>query len=489
LIRRLTFLLALFAGLFPAALHASVTIYYDDPDGSGNGLRHANMLYHLVAHFDPEVQTADVTTYRTGDLARASHAIYLGSQGHTLPDDFLLDVALSGARVLWIGANFGQLFNAIGEEHDYGFSLTGWTLGATFDRLEFRGRVLERKAGRSFFTTVVHGLPHIYSMVSSSSEPGKRFPHFLCAGSLCYLAENPLPFTGIDDRPLLLADLLHEFFETGSEKNLRAMVRFEDLAPGVTDSQRLKKIGLTLFERGIPFSLGVIPVFTDPEGLYGPRGRTWRLSDDPDFVDAIRLLTGLGATLIMHGYTHQHDQGISRVDWEFTLGFDNVPIPADSAFRTRQRIRLGLAEFAAHGFRPRIWETPHYSASHGDYQIFAEFFDAFYCRPLLFPIAASSPGLFGLDLRPINQVLPYDTQTGPFGVPVLPENLGYIDASNPFTAPEALVERAEAIALVRDGIASFYVHDNIPERDLFTVVDGLIGLGFTFVGPDDFLSR
>ena len=472
----------------PGTCRASLIIYYDAGDEPGPGVRFANMLMNLAGHFDPKIETADVAGYQAGQLSKFDAAIYIGFQGHALPSTFLADVLNGKQRVLWIAANFDQLATHAGPAYPLSFKVIRWDPGSGYSRLDYQGRILIRQGDCSFFVVQYTGQPKIYARLSAEDRDKPPLPYFLSEGRFFYLAENPLPFQS-EDRLLIFADLLHEFFQTGKRPAKQAMVRLEDLAPGVSNVTRLRAITDEFAKKGIPFSFSVTPIYKDPEGKYGPAGRTVRLRDDPAFVETLKYMRQRGGVLVMHGVTHQHGKGISREDWEFVQGTDLKPLAYDSEKWARRRILEGLSEFWSQGLDPMIWETPHYSASHGDYRVFAEYFSTFFERPLIFPLRPEDKPRFGAFLSPGNQLIPYYTPVSSLGAGLLPETLGYIDSRQPESAPPALLEKAEKISIVRDGVVSvFFHHDVTSDADINAVIDPLLKNGYTFVSPEQFLK-
>ena len=476
----------LFLGRFGSVCLASVVIYYDDVQKVEDGILHANMAYNLVGHFESDIDTVGVTGYKKGDMAAHDFVIYIGQKRHDLPPSFLEDVLSGRQRVLWIASNFDQLSKFAKENSKPGFSVKGWNKGEGYELLDYKGKTLTRSGDCSFFEVKVDKDTKIYSTLHSTAAQSEEFPHFVCNGNLCYVAENPLPYQ-FDDRMLFFADVLHEFFQTGIPEKNPAMVKFEDLAPGVCDLGRLRAIADKLFKKNIPFSFGVIPIYRDPEGLYGPKNKTVRLRDDREFVKVLKQMQKQGGTLVMHGITHQHEQGISRVDWEFVQGPNIQPLPYDSKHWVLRRLLEGLNEFRQNGLDPFLWETPHYSASFGDYRTIAGYFDTFYEKPLVFPVLNNSKPIFATSQNPANQIVPYYAKTSTLGARLLPETLGYINGKDPTATPEAIIERAKKLKIVRDGVASFYFHhDMVTDEELFGIIDALYAQGYTFVGPDHF---
>lgn len=471
---------------------ASTLIYYDGDDEDPMGLLHANMLLNLAGHFDEDVDIRDVTDFDASQMDDYDHFFYIGIIWENAPQAFIDEIATNERHILWIDANLHQLTDAM-EDNPFGFRIGEWTEGDGFDTLEYKGRQLERREDASFTHVEITGSPEVYSWITDGVD---EEPEFLCGGNLCYLAENPFFFVGIDDRPWVFADLLHEFYDTTTPERRTAMLRFEDLSAGNFYPEKLRHLGDELAARGVKFGLSVIPIFKDPLGVISEPGTEIHMSDDPVFIDTLQYLIDSGATLLIHGLTHQHGDGLTGIDYEFVepteLGDGEylLPVPEDSEAFVRGRIEEALAEFEKFGWRPRIWVTPHYGASHGAYKVFSEYFDNYWERPVIFALDPDAPGVFGDYVRQLSQALPYFTSVSAAGMGAMPESLGYID---PWETEEdlsvaALLKRAESLSIVRDGVAAFYYHPNyVEESDLLFVVDQLLDKGYTFVGPDEFL--
>ena len=115
------------------------------------------------------------------------------------------------------------------------------------------------------------------------------------------------------DRYIYFADLLHDILGEQHEESHRALLRIEDVDVFENPS-RLRDIADLLYSKHIPFLVGIIPFFVDP-------GQDIRLSlsDKPEFVDALHYMIARGATIVMHGKTHQY-LGVTATDYEFWDG-------------------------------------------------------------------------------------------------------------------------------------------------------------------------
>ena len=466
---------------------ASTIVYYEN---SGTAIRQANMLINLVGHFDSQVSTADIADYEPGDLDSYDYAIYTGiAYDYDIPDAFFEDVKSNAHRVLWIAGNFDDLSLRLQSDNPFGFEFFEWIEESDRDKIRYKDRELSRKEDLSFTDVRVVGSPTVYSFLIPEGEPDYVHPHFLCGGNLCYLAENPFYYEGSDDRMLVFADLLHEFYETGVGTVREALLRFEDISPGFVDFNLLRSYADELSARDIPFGFGVIPIFLDPEGVYYSEPTELHLKDDPALANTFNYMLRQGGTMIVHGCTHQNGDGVTAEDWEFTYDIDAVPLEEDGEQWAREKVESSLEEFAHWGWRPMIWETPHYSASQGDYTVFAEYFGTYWEQVQTFPVAPGDDPVFGEALGPVSQSIPYFSSTGEFGMSILPENMGYIDTDYEDYSPEKMLETVDRLSVVRDAVPAFFFHYTmVPLEDLMAVIDGLIDRGYTFISPEELIG-
>jgi uncharacterized protein YdaL len=327
------------------------------------------------------------------------------------------------------------------------------------------------------------------------TEDGEAFPWAVRSGNLIQVSEDPLPYIAEDnDRYLAFADLLFDVLAPRTAQRHRAVIRLEDVGPAA-DPVELRAVTDYLHSQGVPFSVGVYPVYRAPNGITGNgQDTTIRLSERPALVEALRYATTRGGTVLMHGYTHQYAEasnpghGLSGEDAEFyrchLVGPKCVldgPVAEDSPEWALGRIDRGLEELRRAGLpRPSMFEFPHYMASPGAYAAAAERFAYRYERSLYFP------GL--LSRRPVPdagrewQFFPYVVRDV-YGATVVPENLDYVTSSGD-SIPGLLVA-ARANLVVRDGVASCFFHPFLGVGELPRVIDGLRAMGYTFVSAAD----
>ncbi len=465
--------------------YASTIIYYETPGAGGEQIIYANMMLNLMAHFDSEVTTADVAEYQSGDLGNYDYAVYIGySYDFELPQDFLDDVATNQHRILWIGEGLHQLTDAFPGPGPFGFKSGEYNEGDGRDRIDYKGRFMERREELSFWDVEITGNPGIYSYLIPDGLPDQDHPHFLCGGNLCYLAEFPFWFDWIDDRMYVLADLLHEFYETDALENHKALFRFYELTPGMVDTANVRQVVDKLGEMDVPFAFAVVPIFKDVTGLIADPDTEWHFDDDPDLVILIDDMLDVGGVLIQLGVTHQHDDGTTG-DAEFVQGESGDPLGYDAQAWVQDRIEAGLQEFAAEGWTPKIWETPWHLASHGDYLIFSEYFDYYLQNPQVFPVRHDADPIFATSfIGPTNQLMPFETTFSASNMGIAPANLGCVLPGTPGADFEDLRDMALRMSIVRDAVVSFCAYSGVDPDDMEDFVGELEDLGYLFTNPN-----
>jgi len=156
-----------------------------------------------------------------------------------------------------------------------------------------------------------------------------------------------------------------------------ALVRLEDVSPWYAIQgnglEVLKKVAEYLHSQNVPFHVSVVPIYTDPK-----RKIYLDMSDpnDPrmaEFRETIKYMAVMGGVIGIHGYTHQHGDGISTADFEFGV---NEETSADTY--AEAHIIKAIEAFNKSGIKYFYWETPHYTAKANQYKIFAKYFTLFY---------------------------------------------------------------------------------------------------------------
>ncbi|MFE2408340.1 DUF2334 domain-containing protein [Kitasatospora sp. NPDC059408] len=505
-----------------AAAGASVLVLYDTTGPYGYlGELYAMATANLAGHFGT-VTAKPVSAYTPGMVEQYSATFYVGSTyyGGSIPDAvpaaFYQDVMTTAKPVDWIGDNVWNMANAVGIENfkkKYGWDPTNSyfsTNGSvgTINQVTYKGQTLTRKIPAGADGGVLHpalsgaGYPQVTQLaLATDASTGAVTPWAIRSANLTYVGEIPFAYVSESDRVVAFEDLLFDALAPAATERHRAFVRLEDISPG-SDPTELRTMADYLASQNIPYGINVIPVYTDPRGVYNNgTPQTITLAQAPDVVAALQYMLAHGAVLMNHGYTHQYGNvnnpytGVTADDFEFfrshvdaanNVVYDGPPAE-DSTAWAQSRVTAALAGFAAAGLpRPALWTTPHYAASAADYRVFGQNYTARLERPLYFAGTLSgapvNPG------RYIGQFFPYAVKDV-YGTTVLPEDIGNYEPvpvnNHPARLPADLINSARANLAVRDGVASFFYHPYYPVAPLQQTIDGIRALGYTFVGPMD----
>ncbi|MFD4674813.1 DUF2334 domain-containing protein [Lentzea sp. NPDC058450] len=494
-------------GAAPGAKATQKTLVLYDNTGSWAWLGEAYAVQtgNLVSHGSAYVMHP-VGSYTAGEMSAYTGVIYLGSTyDEPLPVAFLDDVLTNTKPVLWMGHNIWQLTaRAPSFATTYGWNWVQYDFGAaTTVRYE------NTDLGRSPLATP-SGL-----MVTSITDPAIASAPAVATGSpagpinwatkaknLTYVGEIPFSYVDHGDRYLAAADLISKISNPAMADRKRALVRIEDVGPDA-DPAELRAVADYLYAQKVPFTIAVYPRYENPLGADNngvPEAAN--LAQRPEVVSALRYMTQRGGTILMHGYTHQFGavanpyDGRSGNDFEFYKAHvdanDSViydgPVDGDSAAWTQGRINSATTQFALAGFpKPAIFEPPHYAASAADYQVIQQNFGKRYDRGLYFggycPGGACGTGVPQYD-RVYGQYFPYLVRDV-YGSVVAPEAVGNVEPepfnNHPARLPEDLVETANQLKVVDDGVASFFYHPYLGTTYLQQTVSGLKNAGFTFV--------
>ncbi|WP_223766946.1 DUF2334 domain-containing protein [Streptomyces huiliensis] len=505
------------------AAGTSTLVLYDTAGPYGYlGELYAMAAANLAGHFGT-VTAKPVSAYTAGLVNQYTATVYMGSTyyGGTVPDAvpaaFYQDALATTHPVTWVGDNIWGMANAVGVEtfkQHYGwdpansFFESGGTVG-NITRVDYKGRQLTRKIPAGFDGGVLHpalvtgpGYPQVTQLAQATdANSGATSPWAIRSGNLTYVGEIPFTYISESDRVIAFEDLLFDGLAPATAERHRAFVRLEDISPKA-DANQLRQVADYLSAEKIPYGINVIPVYTDPKGVYNNgRPETVTLAQSPQVVSALKYMLAHGAVLMDHGYTHQYSNvnnpysGVTGDDFEFFRAHvdaaDNViydgPPAEDSTLWAQTRVTSALAAFTAAGLpKPTLWTTPHYAASGTDYRVLGQNFSARLERSLYF--AGTLPGTTANAGRYIGQFFPYAVKDV-YGTTVLPENLGNYEPeaynNHPARLPADLVASAKANLAVRDGVASFFYHPYYGTAPLKETVDGIRALGYTFVGPTD----
>ncbi|HUN64621.1 MAG TPA: DUF2334 domain-containing protein [Bacteroidota bacterium] len=455
-------------GTAPPPAPKKVLILFEGSDVPSNMARgDARQLGMLMGHFTASFRIKGVDAYAQGELNGYDIVFFIGFTKHCDPPErFMRDIAGTAKQVIWMNTGIDRFARLYDLPAKYGFSFVTFDSLMHFDFVRVGKKTFTKGEPNLNLISVTNPKKAELVATAYSSTARREYPYFIRSGNFLYFADSPFASATETDRYIYFADLLHDILGEQHEESHRALLRIEDVDVFENPS-RLRDIADLLYSKHIPFLVGIIPFFVDP-------GQDIRLSlsDKPEFVDALHYMIARGATIVMHGKTHQY-LGVTATDYEFWDGSLDKKIKNDSREYVEKKLRAGLEECWKNDIFPLIWETPHYTASQLDYSVFPEFFSTAMEQRLV------------IDNSDYSQYFPYIIEKDLFGQRILPENLGYIpldsNADVEEKAVHALIRGARAQLNVRDGFASCFIHPFIDQRYMEEYVDSIQDLGYTFM--------
>lgn len=377
------------------------------------------------------------------------------------------------------------------------------------------------------------------------SKTNASLPYAVRSGNIWYVADSPFSFVHYEDRFYIFTDLLWDILKETPPKERIALIRIEDVGPAL-DMAALRWSMDYMFQENIPFSLGVIPYYSDIIGAGGPDYAPIykSIAKYPGFIAQLKYAKARGASIVMHGTAHSVGNlisgydGVSGGDYEFWLYPENKPLPFDSVDWVTRRLEMGIKVLQDLKLQPAAFEVPHYAGSVLDYVIFGKMFRWNYHRTIYFPYAIKTdtdlplifksqcdPKVCGDERRAIlsnlrieadytafgGMTLPFITHRDAYGQSLIPETLGMIDFAfyapqtwRPVSKPEDVLRRAKKLKVIRGAVASFFWHpqllnpksryyQEVPgsyeaiggKKSLSLVIDGLKDLGYEFKSIED----
>jgi uncharacterized protein YdaL len=423
-------------------------------------------LAALLGHFHAVATVQGVEDYVPRSLHAYDRVFYIGFNLHNrVPEKFLTDVLEDVVPVVWIHTGFREFSSTHDLDKRFGFHVAQMDSVGGFTVIE-RERASFTKEEPNLNVVTITDRTRVKVLAQAVSPRTKRrLPYIVQSGKLTYVADSPFASIGPTDRYLLFADLLHDLLDEQHEESHTALIRIEDVNP-MGDPGRLRDVADILSARGIPFLVGVSPIYVNPgEGL------RVSLSDKPELVDALKYMVRNGGTIVMHGVTHQY-KGVTGADFEFWDESTQQPVKGETVDGIQRKIEMGIQEFMKNGLYPLIWETPHYAGSFQMYRVIAQYFST---------VMEQRLAIENIDY---GQFFPYLIYRDLFGQKIYPENLGYVplfpDVSESRKYVLDIIHAARVNLNVRDGYASCFFHPFLDPVLLEEIVDSIQAMGYEY---------
>jgi len=428
-------------------------------------------LEQLLGHFNTTIKIDGVNNYKTHEIEKYDFIFYVGySQFNQVPDNFCSDIVHTKKQIIWVNSGFIDFCKKQDIEKTYGFSVKHNENASVFNMVK-AGNVMYEKGTSDINYVQIKNIKSVEVWATAISIKKKmETPYMVKSGNLIYVAD--LPFLGAteNDRYLYFSDKLHDILGEPHPEHHQAIIRIEDVTP-MHNPDKLREIADYFSEQGIPFLVGVVPIYVNPT-----EDRRVKLTERPEMVDALKYMVKNGGSIVMHGVTHQY-RGISTDDFEFWDGVAQKPINDENEEDIVKKIEMGLDEFIKNGIYPIAWETPHYTASEKTYQVVSRYF------------STAVEQRMTIENFDYGQYFPYIINKDIYGQKIYPENLGYVPLNSNIDSSRAVVRRiikgAEMIHHVRDGVASCFFHPFLKIELLKQLIEGFKGLGYSFIDLSD----
>lgn len=393
-----------------------ISTLFDERGLTGASLDYANVsrihLSNLLSHF-PEYQQVllPLSAYKAGDLELCKYTVFLGVYPMIdLPVAFLSDLSRMkvGSRdspFMWIGQNIDLLparvltsmfslaykgteeIKVVQDGDENGGLSAQYFRNISYRDLDFfRDGVF---SGTTFQTSqplvLVEPISNFNEVLAFAKHntDSTTTPYITRRNAAYFVADSPFSYYHPQDRSQVIGDVFFDFLDVQKDQGpKKAIVRLEDVHANLP----IQTLGTSLkfFEDLlIPYTISLIPVFRDPLLQYNGKMlvKDLPLSSSPDFVRSIHDAIAGGASVAMHGVTHQRDEvanglrGVSGEDFEFWDATLQTPLAEDSSNWLLDRLKTGYQELEQQGFKTGVWITPHYASSALDSIIFGQVFD------------------------------------------------------------------------------------------------------------------
>ncbi|WP_232695706.1 polysaccharide deacetylase family protein [Brevibacillus daliensis] len=436
------------------AKEISVLVVYSTD--TGEITEEVRMLDLMLGHFTDRITFVSDESLSETDMQGATHLVYFGSFKKSLGTQARQLMSGFSGPFLTIGKNakqLGERFSFLTVSEQVEVNMLSLADAPDRERLDqnYMIETVTLKQGE----TLVHAWKGEYS-----------FPLFVKQGETAYFATNNLaePFHRY------FGEGLHSFFPNTHNAGHTAYIRLEDVHP-FSDPALVKQAGDYLADKGIPFMIALIPVYTDPETR-----KMYHLKDKPEMVEVLQHLQKRGGSILLHGYTHQYRASETGEGFEFWDVDNNMPIsgPPDVevdvkeryhfvskedydayqqeqvAFEeryTKTRLEKGLQELEELGLYALGFEAPHYTISQLGYEVASRYFG----------YVAGQMQLGDRNWQ-IMSAAPYMSRpTFVHGMTVLPETAGFYDPASE-TPLDDFKSKVTDARLVRDGMIGMFYH-------------------------------
>ncbi|MGH4120142.1 DUF2334 domain-containing protein [Clostridium sp.] len=434
---------------------SKVLIVYDRKTEFGYSHDFVSTLEELMGAFDTDVDTVNIIDYTSSTLNKYDYVfIYTIDKGLN-NQTFINDVEKYKNKLCIIGKGMDDILKNtkkydlvyLGDKTNCNqvFYSNNRESTLTYDKMD----KFYLQANGTFPTVKTTG--SAASVLSYVSDGLNYYPLVINQGNLWYMSV-------VDDNFILLyifSDILNDIFQRSNIPKSQVFIRIEDVNP-FADISKLKAVANYLYSEQIPFIIALIPTYVNPQTSY-----ITTLSEKSDFVNTILYMQNRGGSVILHGYTHQHYTGVTTGEgFEFWDHVKDSPLNLDVNKYIDDRIGSGISSCVENGIYPLGFEAPHYAMGSKGYLAIKKYFSTYVGE------FQSSDASFTLSK------FPYKLYNTKYFNKLVPENLGYIDPTNPMTLVE-MEESFRQISIVRGYTAGLFFHPYLDISYLKSIVSYL----------------
>ncbi|MGL4819104.1 MAG: DUF2334 domain-containing protein, partial [Bacilli bacterium] len=382
--------------------------------------------------------------------------VYFGEVEKALSQRFVFRVDRFEGKVLWLGRN-GEQTERISSLITYGPDEIVSDIMLYNESVSLGGATLVR----SFETE--EGLTTYLEAIKGE----QRFP--LLVGDERTFIFNAM--TLFDPIGQALASALPTIFQKTVGYETMKYIRLEDIHPHVDISQ-LKAVTDLLHEKEIPYMVTVIPKYYDEV-----TDSYINLADVPELVDLLLDMQSNGASIVLHGYTHQYRQSETGEGFEFwdveldrpvyqpsdvypSLNMDWLSGRQYEESYIRSRVETGIAELVALGLFPIAFEAPHYTFPPDRMPLLREYFSTYVGQ-----LQLSNKTWKPMYSAPYIASPHYTNR-----MTVIPETLGYVENE---ASIDEMVKRANALVNQQGAMLGAFYHPYLGEEPFKRLLRGL----------------
>lgn len=437
---------------------SKVLLIYSTESGTVN--ESVRLLDLLLGQFSRSIVIKEDENVTGSDLQGITHLVYYGGTPKALSAELVQWITKFKGPALAVGANIEQLH-------------------ARFSFMTTRSEVYINRVSKIDASTeepVYQLLETNYPITQVELSHGTAlfeglrgddsFPLFVQYENSAYFAADNfyVPF----DR--YLSRGLADFFGEQLPEGHMAYIRLEDVHP-MSDPKLLKQTGDYLADKGIPFMIALIPIYTNSETM-----QQVHLADSPQIVEVLRHLQERGASILLHGYTHQYRASETGEGFEFWDVINNTPIwgPSDQDTKVKKRYEFsskeeydgymqqlqvfekqyidnrivsGIQELTDLGLYPLGFEAPHYVMSQTGYEIVSHYFN----------YLLGQAQISNSNWENMGESAYQSTPSFLHGMTLLPETVGYYDDTS-FTPETDFDRKIEGMQFIEGSMMGMFYH-------------------------------